>query len=168
MNDIKLEWITRIETPSDTVIYLSPTRRQLFLANRRLDAGGEPLAAVDLAKPLSGELPELIDLTKWYMTEHVKADDPSFVPVFDFGHQAVATILGGKHSMVGVGVVGTPEVLLSNEDYQAGRATAIAAGGGAELLPISADLGALVEGHDISHLVLVLAVDPPNQDASDA
>ena len=80
MNDIKLDWITRIETPCDTVIYLSPTRRQLFLANRRLDAGGEPLAAVDLAKPLSGELPELIDLTKWYMTEHVKADDPSFVP----------------------------------------------------------------------------------------
>lgn len=169
MNDVKLEWITRVETPCETVIYVSPERRQLFLASGRLDSGGEPIAAVDLAQPLSAELPELEELTKWFLRDRVDPADSSFVPVFDFGHEAAAVILGGKHSMVGLGLVGTPEVLLTDEDYQAGRATAVAAGGGVELLPISADLGSLVEGHQTCHVVLVLAAaEPAPDDASDA
>ena len=168
MNEIKMEWITRIDTPCDTVIYVSPERRQLFLASRRLDAGGEPFAAVDLKQPLSGELPDLIAMTKWYMTDHLDVADPSFVPVFDFGHEVTAAIMTGKHDMVGVGIVGAPEELLSRADYDAGRVTAIAAGGGVELLPITADLGALVEGHEISHVVLVLAAAEAEGDASDA
>ena len=168
MNEVKMEWITRIGTPCETVIYLSPERRQLLLASCRLDAGGEPFAAVDLKQPLSGELPELIEMTKYYLAEHVDADDPSFVPVFDFGHGAAAAILSGKHPMVGVGLVGAPETLLSSDDYEAGRATAIAAGGGVELLPISADLGALVEGHEVTHLVLVLAAAEADEGTSDA
>ena len=108
MNDIKLEWITRIETPCDTVVYVSTERRQLFLATRRLDAGGEPIAAVDLTNLLSGELPELIEMTRYYLADHVDATDPSFVPVFDFGHQVAAVILRGKHAMVGVGLSARP------------------------------------------------------------
>jgi hypothetical protein len=169
MNDVKLEWITRLEMPCETVIYLSPERRQLFLASRRLDSGGEPIAGIDLAQPMSAELPELVQLTKWFLRDRVDATDPTFVPVFDFGHEVAAAIVGGKHPMVGLGLVGAPEVLLTEEDYEAGRTTAIAAGGGVELLPLSADLGALVEGHPSSHVVLVLATaDLATDDGSDA
>jgi len=156
-----MEWITRVETPCDTVIYLSSARRQLFLASRRLEHGGEPIAGVDLTNVLSGELPDLRVLTKWFVAEHVDPSDPSFVAVFDFGHPAAAAILCDKHPMTGIGLVGAPEPLLTAEDYRAGRAAAIPAGGGVELLPISTDLGALVEGFASSHLALVLAGDQP-------
>jgi hypothetical protein len=159
MNDIEMDWITRIETPCETVVYLSAERRQLLLASRRIEAGGEPLAAVDLTNPMSGELTELKEMTRWYLAEHVDAGDPTFAAVFDFGHPVAGAILTHKHPMVGLGLVGAPEILLSKEDYEAGRAVAIEPGGGVELLPISADLGPLVEGHEISHLALVLAVE---------
>jgi hypothetical protein len=123
MDQIVLEWITRVETPCQAVIYLSRERRQLFLADRRVDAGGAPVAAVDLAQPMSGELPELGDMTKWFMNENVDPTHESFTPVFDFGHESAAAILSERHPMVGVALVGSPEQLLTAADFDASSPT---------------------------------------------
>jgi hypothetical protein len=164
VDEIELKWITRVETPCAIVLYLSGERGQLLLTDRPLDRGGAPLAAVDLTNPLSAELPELVEMTKWYLAEKIDAGHQSFAPAFDFGHPAVDAILVGKHPMVGVALVGSSEDLLPAADLEAGRATAIAAGGGVELLPISTDLGPLVDGRPRSHLVLVLASREPSRD----
>jgi hypothetical protein len=157
MSEIQLQWITRVETPSSVTIYVSRDLGQLFLADRRLEAGGSPLAGVDLTNPLSAELPDLADLTRQFVAARVDPTDPSFVPVFDFGHEATAAIMAGKHAMAGLALVGSPEELLTQQDFEAGRASAVPAGGGVELVPITPDLGPLIAEHPRSHLALVLA-----------
>jgi hypothetical protein len=155
MSSVSLEWITRVETPCQVVIYVSREKRQLFLAGARLDDGGEPLAAVDLTNPVSGELKELVEMTKWFLSENVDTGDQSFVPVFDFGHEMSEAIFEGRHPMVGVALIGGQDCLLTAEDFAAGRTTAFDAGG-AELLPITVDLGPLIGDLERSHVVLVL------------